>query len=96
MLRFSHIAAFVARGRKKMPFAVVTHTRTEGSVVNGSSMAVDLLKSPVAAGVPDGDRPVFTARRQQSSSGIQTDCVYLDVRQQGSPVLISIKQERFS
>ncbi|PWA24993.1 hypothetical protein CCH79_00016008 [Gambusia affinis] len=80
MLRFSHIAAFVARGRKKMAFAVVTHTRTEGSVVNGSSMAVDLLKSPVAAGVPDGDRPVFTARCQQSSSGIQTDCVYLDVK----------------
>lgn len=79
-----------------MVFAIVTHTRTEGRVVNGSSMAVDLLKSPVAAGIPDGDRPVFAARRQQSSSGIQTDRVYLDVRQQGSQVLLGIKQERFS
>lgn len=36
-------------------------TWTEGHIVDGPGVAVDLLKGPVAAGVPDGDGAVFGA-----------------------------------
>lgn len=56
----------------------LTHTRAKGHVMDGSSVAaVDLLQRPVAAGVPDGDGPIFTAGHQQSPRWIQTDGVHL-------------------
>lgn len=54
-----------------------TGTGTEGHVVDGSIVAVDLLQCCVAAGVPDGGGPVFTARHQQSPRWIQTSGVHL-------------------
>lgn len=54
-----------------------TGTWTEGHVVDGSIVAVDLLQCCVAAGVPDGGGPVFTARHQQSPRWIQTNGVHL-------------------
>lgn len=54
-----------------------TRTRTEGHVVDGPGVAVDLLQRCVAAGVPDGDGPVFTAGHQQSPRRVQTDGVHL-------------------
>lgn len=36
-------------------------TGTEGHVVDGAGVAADLLKGPVAAGVPDGDGAIFGA-----------------------------------
>lgn len=47
--------------------------------MNGSIVAVDLLQCCVAAGVPDGGSPIFTARHQQSPRRIQTDGVHLHV-----------------
>lgn len=46
-------------------------------MVDGSGVAVDLLQGSIAAGVPDGDGPIFTARRQQSPRWIQTNGVHL-------------------
>lgn len=57
--------------------AGLTRTRTKGHVVDGSSVAVDLLQGCVAAGVPDGDGPIFAARHQQSPRWIQADGVHL-------------------
>lgn len=53
-------------------------TGTEGHVVDGSVVAVDLLQRCVAAGVPDGDRPVFAAGNQQGPGRIQSHGVHLD------------------
>lgn len=46
-------------------------------MVDGPRVAVDLLQGGVAAGVPEADRPVFTARHQQGARWIQTNGVHL-------------------
>lgn len=45
--------------------------------MDGPGVAADLLQCSVAAGVPDGDGPVFTAGHQQSPRWIQTNGVHL-------------------
>lgn len=47
--------------------------------MDGPTVAVDLLQSQLAAGVPDGDGPIFTSRHQQSPSWVQTDRVHLNL-----------------
>lgn len=63
----------------KIQSSTFTQTRTEGHVVDAPTVAVDLLQSPVVAGVPDGDGPIFTSRHQQSPSWVQTDRVHLNL-----------------
>lgn len=45
--------------------------------MDGSRVTVNLLQCCVAAGVPDGDGAVFTARNQQGPRWIQTNGVHL-------------------
>lgn len=73
---FSSVSYFIT-STQRVVLAVLTRTRTKGHVVDGSCVAVDLLQCCVAAGVPDGDGAVFTARHQQSPRWIQTDGVHL-------------------
>lgn len=49
-------------------------------MVDGSSVALDLLQCFIAARVPDGDGPILTARHQQSPRWIQTNGVHLEVK----------------
>lgn len=56
-------------------------TGTEGHVVDGPGVAADLLKGPVAPGVPDGHGPVFGARHQEGPGGVHVQCVHLDIKE---------------
>lgn len=53
-------------------------TWTEGHVMDGSTVAVDLLQCGEAGGVPDGDGSVLTARNQQRPSYVQAHGVHLE------------------
>lgn len=59
-----------------------TPTWTEGRVVDGPTVAADLLQRGVAVGVPDGDGPVLTARDQQRPCCVQAQRVDLEDRAQ--------------
>lgn len=49
--------------------------------MDGSTVTVDLLQRGVAAGVPDGDGPIFTARNQEAPCWVQARSVNLEENQ---------------
>lgn len=55
------------------------HTGAKGHVVDGSSVAVDLLQYPIVTSVPDGGGAIFTTGYQESPCWIQTNSVHLEM-----------------
>ena len=61
-----------------------THTGTERDVVDGARVTLDLLQYPIASGVPDAHRAVFTPRHQQGARRVQSHGVHLKTKQIGA------------